>query len=87
MIYINNGSIIAEGRTVQLKPFEKYQINVQFNNMDVCPLNYEVTSVNGGTISIDGIYTAPNKSGSFEIRITCIDYPQIGTFSYVSVSE
>jgi len=86
MSYINNGSITAEGRTVQLKPLEEHQVSVRFHNMDTCPLRYEVTTTNGGAITVDGVYTAPNKPGSYEIRITCTDYPQIGTYAYVSVN-
>lgn len=87
MDYTKNGSITADGRTIDLKPFEKHQINVRFNNMDICPLSYELTTTNGGNITIDGLYTAPGRSGSYEIRITCTNYPQIGTYAYVSVGE
>lgn len=87
MMYINNGSITAKGRTAQLKPFEEFQINIQFNNMDICPLSYELIASNSGTIDTDGMYTAPSIPGTYEIRITCTDHPQIGTYAYVSVSE
>lgn len=83
--YIKNGSITTQGRTQNLKPYETFQVEVKFNNMEEVPLVYELPANNSGSITPEGLYTAPNREGSFEIRVSCSDYPQIFAYVYVSV--
>lgn len=85
MDYINNGSITVSSRTVHLKCLESYRIEVRFNSMEECALIYETPVSNSGTVTADGVYTAPDRPGSYEIRISCAEYPQIETYAYVSV--
>lgn len=80
-----NGSITAEAQTTNLKPLQTHVFAVRFNNMQPCTLRYELTDYNSGTIMPDGTYTAPEREGSFEIRITCANNPDIGTYAYVDV--
>ncbi len=79
--------IIAETPTVVLKPQESYFFNVRFNNMEPKQLGYELTEERSGHISVDGIYTAPNKEGVYEIRIYCLNDPSICTYAYAIVKR
>lgn len=87
MDYIKNGSITTQGRTQHLKANETFQVEVQFNSMEEYPLVYELPANNSGTISPEGLYTAPERAGSYEIRVLCRDYPQIFAYVYVSVTQ
>lgn len=80
-----SGSISAKTQTSKLRPSKKHTFNVVFNGMAPCKLRYELTDYNSGSITPDGIYTAPDREGSFEIRIICADYPDINTYAYVDV--
>ena len=62
-------------------------VNVRFNNMEPCTLTYELTEKDSGTITADGIYTAPGREGVFEIRISCAETPLIFTYAYVVVKK
>ena len=47
----------------------------------------DVMEADGGTIEDDGTYTAPGKSGVYEIGISCEDYPKICTYAYAVVQR
>lgn len=79
--------IIVETPTAVLKPQESYFFNVRFNNMEPRQLGYELTEDKSGHISVDGIYTAPNKEGVYEIRIYCLNDPSICTYAYAIVKR
>ncbi len=79
--------IEAETPTVVLGTREEYFFGVKFHEMDKCSVGYEVTEEDGGQISVDGVYTAPNKEGVFEIKIYCIDRPFICTYAYAIVKK
>ena len=79
--------IEAETPTVVLGTRESYFFGVKFHEMDKCSISYQVTEEDGGEISMDGVYTAPNKEGVFEIMITCIEKPQICTYAYAIVKK
>lgn len=81
------GSITALSPERPLKPKETHSLRVDFNNMEACPLRYELTGWDSGSIDTDGLYTAPGREGSFEIRVTCPEHPQISTFAYITVQE
>ena len=87
MGYTNNGSITVSSRTIHLNPGESRKLEVRFNSMEECPLVYSLPINNSGTISEDGIYTAPDKPGSYEVRIASRDFSQIETYAYVQVGE
>ncbi len=84
---IANKSIAAAQPTVVMATRESCFINVRFNNMEPCTLTYELTENDSGTITSDGIYTAPGREGVFEIRISCADMPLIFTYAYVVVKK
>jgi len=79
--------IEAETPTVVLGTRENYYFGVKFNDMDKCSIGYEVSEEDGGQITVDGVYTAPNKDGVFEIKIYCIDRPYICTYAYAIVKK
>ena len=82
-----NGSITTQTQTTTMKPGESNTFSVRFNGLEPCTLRYELTDYDSGTITPEGVYTAPNREGSFEIRIQCVDYPDISTYSYVDVRK
>lgn len=84
---IEDCRIIVETPTAVLKPQESYFFNVRFNNMEPKQLGYELTEEKSGNISVDGIYTAPNKEGVYEIRIYCLNDPSICTYAYAIVKR
>jgi len=80
-------SIIPETPTVVLDVRESHFFGVRFENMDSCSLMYELTEAGSGEITTDGVYTAPNKEGVFEIRIYCTDIPVICAYAYAIVKK
>lgn len=80
-------SIAAVQSTVVMATRESHYFNVRFNNMEPCTLTYELTEKDSGTITSDGIYTAPGREGVFEIRIFCTDMPLITTYAYAVVKK
>ncbi len=79
--------IEAETPTAVLGTRESYYFGVRFHEMEKCSIGYEVSEEDGGQISVDGVYTAPNKEGVFEIKIYCIDRPFICTYAYAIVKK
>lgn len=79
--------IVPKEATVSLRPGEKYYFEADFRGMEPCPLKYELTEEDSGRLDEDGIYTAPLKSGVYEIQISCRDNPGICTYVYAIVSR
>lgn len=79
--------IEAKTPTVVLGTRESCYFDVKFHEMEKCSIQYQVTEEDGGQISMDGIYTAPNKEGVYEIMISCIEYPHICTYAYAIVKK
>ena len=79
--------IEAETPTIVLGTSESRYIGIKFHNMDKCSIGYEVLEKNSGDVTIDGVYTAPNKEGVYEIKVSCIEKPQICTYVYVIVKK
>jgi hypothetical protein len=73
--------------TIIVAPNESRFIDVKFKNMSPCALEYQLTEKNSGSITVDGIYTASNKEGVYEIHIYSADNPYISTYAYVVVKE
>lgn len=80
-------SIAAVRPTVVMATRESHYFSVNFKNMEPCTLTYELTDRDSGTITSDGIYTAPGKEGIYEIRISCADMPLITTYAYAVVKK
>lgn len=80
-------SIIPETPTVVLDVRQSHFFGVRFENMENCSLMYELTEEGSGEITADGVYTAPNKEGVYEIRIYCTDMPVICAYAYAIVKK
>ena len=80
-------SIAPETPTVRMGTKENHYFGVRFNNMEKCSITYELTESGSGSITADGIYTAPAKPGVYEIRIYCTDMPVVCTYAYAIVEK
>ncbi len=80
-------SITAVTPTVVLGTKESHFFGIEYHNMDAVSIAYELTEPNSGEITADGIYTAPNKEGVYEISIYCTDMPVICTYAYAIVKK
>lgn len=80
-------SISAATPTVVLGTKESHFFGVEYHNMDPVSITYELTEPNSGEITADGVYTAPNKDGVYEICIYCTDMPLICTYAYAIVKK
>lgn len=80
-------AIIPETPTVVLDVRQSHFFGVRFENMESCSLMYELTEEGSGEITTDGVYTAPNKEGVYEIRIYCADMPVVCAYAYAIVKK
>jgi len=80
-------AIVPETPTVVLDARQSHFFGVRFENMESCSLMYELTEEGSGEITTDGVYTAPNKEGVFEIRIFCTDMPVVCAYAYAIVKK
>jgi len=87
MEVMDNQSISAVTPTIVLGTKESYFFQIRYNNMKECVVSYELTEASSGEITSDGIYTAPNKEGVYEIKIFCTDRPLICTYAYAIVKK
>ncbi|MCL1823702.1 MAG: hypothetical protein FWG44_05820 [Oscillospiraceae bacterium] len=87
MKHMTDKSISPVQSTVVLGTRESHFFNVHFKNMEPVTLNYMLTESDSGTITADGVYTAPNKEGVYEIFISCTDMPMIKTYAYAVVKK
>lgn len=81
------GSIRADTPTVMLGIRESCYFHVSFHHMEPASLTYELTEPGSGTITPDGVYTAPGREGVYEIRIYCTDMPVICAYAYAVVRK
>lgn len=79
--------IVPKTSTVKISPKESYCFQVEFEHMTSTRLTYELTENDSGEITQDGIYTAPEKAGVYEIHIYCTDMPEISTYVYAVVKK
>lgn len=85
-LYPNGNSYITtEKPTIVLAKGETCFFPVKFVNMESCHLCYELSEERSGEISDTGVYTAPQKSGVYEIRIYCENNPFMCTYAYAVV--
>ncbi len=77
--------IFVKQDTIKLQPNEVHFIEIGFRNMNPTAVRYEVVDKDGGEIDENGVYTAPNRDGVYEVKISCINEPSIYTFAYVVV--
>ncbi len=79
--------IVVETPSLVVSPGEECFFNVHYNNMEPCRLGYELTQRGTGYISEEGVYTAPEREGVYEIRIYSLSDPSISTYAYAIVKR
>lgn len=79
--------IVPKTSTVRLFTGDTYCFQVEFEHMKHSRLTYELTESESGHITQDGIYTAPEEEGVYEIHIYCTDMPEISTYVYAVVKK
>lgn len=79
--------IVVETPSLVVAPGEQCFFNVHYNNMEPCKLGYELTQRGTGYISEEGVYTAPDREGVYEIRIYSVNDPAISTYAYAIVKR
>lgn len=84
---ISGRTIAAVQPTAVLAARESLYFAVSFRNMEPCTLTYALTERASGSITPDGVYTAPAKEGVYEIKITCAGEPGIFTYAYAVVKK
>lgn len=79
--------ITTEKSTLIMEPKSTCYIPIKFKNMEACQLYYELMETGSGEISEDGVYTAPDREGVYEIHISCANHPLISTYVYAVVKK
>ena len=72
---------------LELKVRESYYLEAVTEGLPGAVILWEVKSRDGGTVSRDGLYMAPNWPGVYEIQAWCQEIPQIRASLYVIVRE
>jgi len=73
--------------TIVIAPRETAYFKAIFCNTDETPCIWSVVEDNGGTVEPNGIYTAPNKEGVYEVNVQSISNPSLKASAFVVVKE
>ena len=73
--------------TIILQPKGTVHINPVFVNMPEEALTYTVLEPEGGQVENNGVYTAPAQEGVYEVRVACVDNPDIFAHAFIIVSQ
>lgn len=71
----------------ELKVMQNRYFRVQTENLEGMTILWEVTTPNGGVITRDGHYTAPDTAGIYEVAAFCQEMPKIRNSVFVIVRE
>ncbi len=71
----------------ELKVMQSRYFRADTENLEGMTILWEITTPNGGTITRDGYYTAPDVAGIYEICAFCQEMPKIRNSVYVIVHE
>ena len=71
----------------ELKVMQSRYFRTQTESLDNMTILWEVTTPNGGIITRDGHYTAPDTAGIYEITAFCQEFPKIRNSVFVIVRE
>ena len=71
----------------ELKCMQSRYFRAETENLHNATIEWEVSSPEGGTITRDGLYTAPDNEGIYEIRAFCQEDPKIRSSVFVVVRE
>lgn len=72
---------------LELKLRESCYLEAVAENLSGATILWEVKSPGGGTVSRDGMYTAPNRPGVYEIQAWCQEFSEVRASLYVIVRE
>lgn len=72
---------------LEIKLRDSYYLEAVTENLSGATVLWEVKSPGGGTVSRDGMYTAPNHPGVYEVQAWCQEMPQLRASLYVIVRE
>lgn len=86
---LNNtdGYISMEKSTLLLKPGESTYLKVKFVDMEPCPVTYALNEYGSGHVTENGIYTAPETEGIYELNVYCSEKPVISTICFIIVKN
>jgi len=73
--------------TIVVAPRETVYFKAIFYNTDETPCNWYVVEEGGGVIEPNGMYTAPNKEGVYEINVESVSDPSLRASAFVVVKE
>ncbi len=82
-----DGCLFVKPDTISVAPRETAYFKAIFYNTEETPCNWSVAEENGGTVEPNGIYTAPNKEGVYEVRVQSIPDPSLKASAFVVVKE
>ena len=71
----------------ELKVMQSRYFRALTENLDGMTILWEVSTPNGGIITRDGRYTAPDTAGIYEICAFCQEFPKIRNSVFVIVHE
>lgn len=77
--------IVISPNKLEMKVMQNRYLRAQTENLTGMTVTWEVRTPHGGTISRDGLYTAPGTEGVYEVGCYCSEMPQIKSSIYVIV--
>lgn len=83
----DNSCLFIKPDTVVVGPRETAYFKTVFYNTEEAPCHWSVADENGGKIEANGVYTAPNKEGVYEICVESISDPSLKASAFVVVKE
>ena len=71
----------------ELRCMQSRYFRTETENLNAATILWEVCTPGGGTITRDGMYTAPDTEGIYEVRAFCQEDPRIRSSVFVIVRE
>lgn len=65
------GTVTIDPRSVNLSPGANQTFSVTVTNCYGTKVDWSVPDIGGGTITNDGVYTAPGDPGTYHVTATC----------------
>lgn len=84
---IHNRRIFIQPAMSEISVMQKCYFTASFENINDKRVIWSVRETNGGTINSNGMYTAPNTPGIYEIMAQSEAYPNVKASVYVIVGE
>lgn len=83
----DNRSLCLKPDTMYLALRESYYFEPVFTGVSDTRVRFAVKDGEGGTIDENGMYTAPNIAGVFEVTAESIAYPELKASAFVAVRD